>query len=66
MKRRHDFSCNGKGSIPKKYGNFDWDQVQNSFHRSKIQLQKKKSGVKNGWKLVQLRGGDPTLNGKFH
>ena len=25
-----------------KIDNFDWDQVQNPFHKSKIQLQKKK------------------------
>ena len=31
----------------------------------KIQLQKKKSGVKNVWKLCPLRGG-PTPNGKIH
>ena len=52
MKRRHDFSCNGKGSIPKKYVNFDWDQVQYPFHRSKIQLQKKK---KWGKKWMEIR-----------
>ena len=31
---------------------FDWDQVLNSFHICRIQLQKKKSGVKNVWKFV--------------
>ena len=36
---------------------FDRDQVQNPFRICSIQLQKKKSGVKNVWKFVPLRGG---------
>ena len=32
-------------------------EVYNPFHICRIQLQKKKSGVKNVWKFVPLRGG---------
>ena len=32
-------------------------EVQNPFLICRIQLQKKKSGVKNFWKFVPLRGG---------
>ena len=36
---------------------FDWDQVQNPFHICKIQLQKKKSGVKKCLKIMTIGGG---------
>ena len=36
---------------------FDCDQVQIPFHLCRSQWQKKKSGVKNVWKFVPLRGG---------
>ena len=44
-------------------------EVENPFHICRIQLQKKKSGVKNVWKFVPLRGGGGggwTPNGKYH
>ena len=41
-------------------------EVLNPFHICRIQLQKKKSGVKNVWKFVPLRGGGRTPNGKCH
>ena len=36
---------------------FDWDQVQNPFHICKIQLQKKKSGVKKCLEIMSIKGG---------
>ena len=36
---------------------FDWDQVLNPFHICRIQLQKKKSGVKKSLEILPLRGG---------
>ena len=44
----------------------DPTQIRISFI-CRIQLQKKKSGVKNVWKLCPLRGGEgPAPNGKIH
>ena len=36
---------------------FDWDQVSNPFHICRIQLQKKKSGVKKCLEICVIKGG---------